>query len=101
LRDISNFEEKKSEFFLPIVFTPVLHRICSRVDNIWTASIAEADAQVFKNLRRTIPRELFILKISSNSTPREKNCLEKVSRGGAVDDLKFTRQLFSRMILTV
>jgi hypothetical protein len=76
------FEDKKSEFFLPIVFTPVLHRILPQVENILTGSIAKADAEVIKNLRRVILRELFNFRdFFKFYAARNKTVLKKFDEG--------------------
>jgi hypothetical protein len=62
---------------LPLVFTPVLHRILPRAENNLNASITEVDAQVEQNVKSVIPRELFNFRNFFNFTqPQKKNCFK-------------------------
>jgi hypothetical protein len=86
---------------LPLVFTPVLHRILPQVKNNLNASIVEVDALISQRVKHVIPRELFNFRDLFNFTSREEKCFENVSQEGAVDCLKFRRRLFSYFSLGV
>jgi hypothetical protein len=62
-----------------------------------TAIFAQADAEILKNAKSGIPRDLITFCEFCKISPRERKIVLKKCARGRCDDLKFTRQLFLRM----